>query len=112
VPLGVTQVGGTAGMDPDADPPKAQIAVVAARADGTVGLVIFQIEPSAMAANTDLPIDWGNVVGIVYHYTPSTNAFVLVGLVGDGTLRIGEYSATNGATVTGSFSGNIIQSPF
>ncbi|MBZ0231801.1 MAG: CotH kinase family protein [Deltaproteobacteria bacterium] len=111
-PLSVTGVGSTSGMDPNAMPPKAQVAVVAALADGTAGIIVFQVEPSLMAANTDLPIDLGNVVGVVYHYTPATNGFVLVGLVGDGTLRIGEYSATDGATVTGSFSGTLIQSPF
>mgnify|MGYP000924595820 CR=1 FL=1 len=111
-PLSVTRVGGTAGMDPNANPPRAQVAVIAALADGTAGIIVFQIEPSRMAANTDLPIDLSTVVGVVYHFTPATNAFVLVGLVGDGTLRIGEYSATDGATVTGSFSGTLIQSPF
>jgi hypothetical protein len=110
--LNVTRVGGTSGMDPNAMPPKAQIAVVAALADGTAGILAFQIEPSVLAANTDLPIDLGNVVGAVYHYTPATNAFVLVGLVGDGTLHIGNYSATSGAPVTGTFTGTIIRSPF
>lgn len=111
-PLSVTRVGGTSGTDPNAMPPKSQIAVVAALADGTVGLVVFQIEPAVLAANTNLAIDLGNVVGVVYHYTPATNAFVLVGLLGDGTLNIGQYAATNGATVTGSFSGTLIRSPF
>ena len=111
-PLSVTQVGGTAGMDPNASPPKVQIAVIAGLSDGSAGIMIFQIEPSVLAPNVDLPIDWGNVVGVVYHYTPSTNAFVLVGLVGDGTLHIGQYGTTNGAAVTGTFSGNLIRSPF
>lgn len=111
-PLSITRVGGTSGMDPNANPPKAQIAVVAALADGNVGLIAFQIEPAVLAANTDLAIDLGNVVGVVYHYTPSTGAFILVGLVGDGTLHIGQYSATNGAAVTGTFTGQLIRSPF
>jgi hypothetical protein len=111
-PLSVTRVGGTSGTDTNAMPPKSQIAVVAALADGTVGLVVFQVEPSVLAANTDLPIDLGNVVGAVYHYTPATGAFILVGLLGDGTLRVQQYGNTNGAPVTGSFSGTLIRSPF
>jgi hypothetical protein len=111
-PLTVTRVGGTSGMDPNAMPPKAQVAVMALLSDNTAGIIVFQVEPAIMAANTDLPIDWGNTIGVVYHYTPSTNAFVLVGLVANGTLHIGQYSATNGAPVTGTFSGDLIQSPF
>ncbi len=112
VPLSVTAVGATAGVDTDAMPVKYQIAAVALLADGTVGLVVFQIEPSVFGPNRDLPIDWSNVLGVVYHYTPSTSAFVLVGLIGSGTLHLGQAGTAANATISGSFTGDLISSPF
>lgn len=112
MPLQVTSVGATSGLDTDAMPPKHQVALIAMLADGTAAIVALQVEPSAWAANTDLPLDWEIVIGAVYHYTPSTNQFVLVGLLGNGTMRLSAAGTSNGAPVTGSFSGEVIQSPF
>ncbi len=110
--LQVTQVGATSGVDPEAVPAKNQVAMIASLADGTAAIVVFQIEPSAFAPNVDLAIDWGTVIGVAYRYTPATNTFALVGLIGDGTLHLGPAGTTSSAVVSGSFSGNLIRSPF
>jgi hypothetical protein len=111
--LQTVQVGATAGLDINADPQAGQIGVVAWLADGTAELAIFTVTPpSQIQPNTDLPIDWTITVGALYHYTPSPEAFELVGLFFDGTLHLDAAGQTPGATVTGSYTGTIIKSPF
>jgi len=111
-PLAVTQVGGTSGLDTDAMPPKRQVAVIAQLADGTAAIIAFQIEPAAFVAGADLPLDWTTVLGALYRYTPATNSFVVVGLLGNGTLHLTQAGTTAGAPVTGTFSGKVIVNPF
>jgi hypothetical protein len=115
MPLAVGMVGATAGMDPNVtppDPPKVQLVQVATLADGTAAIVVFQVDPALYAPATDLAIDWGGVMGLVFRFTPSTGTFELVALFSDGTLHLGMASMTDGAPVTGSFTGNLIKSPF
>jgi hypothetical protein len=106
-------IGSTAGMDGNAMPPVAAVAVVAWLADGTAELVIFQIDPAAFAPG-DLPIDWATVFGVVYNYVPDpvSPRIDLVGIFQDGTLHLDMASQSPGAQITGSFSGTIIRSPF
>lgn len=109
--LVTTQVGSTAGLDTNAMPQAAQVAVVAWLTDGTAELVLFQIQPSVYAPG-DLAVDLSTALGAVYHYTPATNTFALVGLVGGGTLHFAQAGQTAGAPVVGTFTGTVIKSPF
>jgi len=112
VTLATTQVGSTAGLDTNAAPPANQIAIAAWLTDGTAELVALQIQPAAFTPNTTLTIDLNVVFGAVYHFTPSTGAFDLVGLVGDGTVHLTNAGQTDGASVTGTYTGTVIRSPF
>jgi spore coat protein H len=112
VPLSVVQVGSTAGLDTNAMPPAAQVAVVAWLADGTAELVVLQIQPAAFVGGTTIPIDLEVSFGAVYHYTPSPQALELVGLVAEGSIDLDQGAQAVGAPVTGSFTGTVIRSPF
>jgi hypothetical protein len=108
-----TLIGSTSGYDTNAEPPPpAQVAVIAQHTDGTFYLTVFQIDPAMYGPDRDLPIDWTIVFGVVYHFTPMTGAFELVGLFSDGTVHMDMASTTDGAPVTGTFTGTVIRSPF
>jgi hypothetical protein len=112
-PVSTTMIGATSGYDTNAmPPPPAQVALVAQRPDGTFYLVVFQNDANMFAAGADLPIDWTIVFGVVYHYTPASGAFELVGLFSEGTVSLDMAAKTDGAMVTGTFAGTVIKSPF
>jgi spore coat protein H len=112
VALTTQQVGATSGLDLEADPARAQVAVVALQDDGTALVLAFQIDPASWAADSELAIDWNTVMGVVYRYTIATGNFELVGLFLGGAVQLDQASMTDGAPVTGSFAGDIIRSPF
>lgn len=109
--LQVSDVGSNAGWDPD-DPTRARLLLVALLADGTAELVVFQIAPDRFVPGASLPIDWVDVVGVVYHFVPATNTFTLTGLIGDGTLDLAQAATSDGAPVRATFTGTIVRSPF
>ena len=113
--LQVVRAGSTAGLDPNAMPPgtgPVQLAVIALLNTNIAEIVVFQLAPPRYVPNATLTVDWTSVNGAVYRFIPLTNSFEPVGIFSDGTLHITAAGNTPGAPVSGTFTGNIIRSPF
>ncbi len=113
-PVVTTAVGATAGLDTNVvppAPPKAILADVALRPDGSAYVVAFQLDPALVAPGAR-PIDLQQVVAALYLYRPAGNTFELVGLIASGTLTFQQAATTPGATIVARFDGTLIRSPF
>ena len=113
-PVVTTMLGATAGLDGNVQPPappRALLAQVALRPDGTAYVVVLQLDAARVAPGT-LAIDVSTVLGALYLYRPGSNAFDLVGLLVDGTLALQQASTTSGAPVVARFDAQVIRSPF
>ena len=103
-----TDVGATAGDDPDA--PRELISTVASLADGTLAVVYLQIEPSRYHTGTQ-EIDWGGLFGGLFLYDPASLQLTFVAPLGEGTLRLDEAGASSGAPVSGRITADLVTFP-
>jgi CotH kinase protein len=111
MPLPIDLVGSTAGLDiTGMDGPRAAVNVVFRLTDGTFGAAILRTVPSAYAANVTLPFDLGATFGAVAKFQGTTST--PIGLMGKGSLSLTAAGATTGATVTGSFTADLMTWPF
>jgi hypothetical protein len=104
-----TDVGSTAGDDPDA--PRVLLQTIAALEDGTLAVVFLQVEPSHYHTGAQT-IDWAGVFGALFIYDPSTMQLTLIGALGEGTVQIDEAGGTTGAPVSGHITADLVQMPF
>ncbi len=111
VTLDVDAVGAAAGWDPD-HASRVRLLVVATLADGTVELVVIGVDAARFRPGSTVPIDGVVASGAVYHYSPTTAAYVHVGLVGPGTLEITAAATRDGAPIAATFQGAVARSPF
>jgi hypothetical protein len=107
--LGETDVGATAGDDPNA--PRVLVQTVAALADGTYAAVFLQIEPSRYHTG-EQAIDWAGLFGGLFIYDPSTLKLTLVGALGEGTVTLDEAGGAAGAPVSGHITADLVAMPF
>ena len=104
-----TDVGATAGDDPDA--PRALLSTFASLDDGTIAVVFLQVEPSRYRTGSQA-IDWAGLFGGVFIYDPATMQLTLVGALGEGTVRIDEAGESSGAPVSGRITADLVAMPF
>ena len=107
--LSETDVGATAGDDPDA--PRALLSAFASLEDGTYAVVFLQVEPSRYRTGTQA-IDWAGLFGGVFIWDPGTLQITLVGVLGEGTVRIDEAGSASGAPVSGRITADLVDTPF
>jgi hypothetical protein len=107
VPLSFVDVGATSGVPLVAV--QAQVTVVGKLADGTfVSIVIGVTQPERwFLPESDHPLDWAHVNGIVYHYA-TLQIPTIVGLVTDGELHLADATMTDGAPISGTFTGQVL----
>ena len=106
-----SQIGATSGIDPNDTTQRPQLQVVAYTSASQVGVLTFQLQPSAYAGG-DHPVNWNGVSGQLYNLNTTTGAVTLVALVGQGTLTLDQTSQTDGQPVSGRVTANLVQSPF
>jgi hypothetical protein len=104
-----TDVGATAGDDPDA--PRVLLQTIAALDDDTLAVVFLQVEPSHYHTGTQT-IDWAGVFGALFIYDPVTMQLTLVGALGEGTVQIDEAGGAAGAPVSGHITADLVSMPF
>ena len=104
-----TDVGATAGDDPDA--PRVLLQTIAALEDGTLAVVFLQVEPSHYHTGTQT-IDWSGVFGALFIYDPPTMQLTLLGALGEGTVQMDEAGGTTGAAVSGHITADLVSMPF
>jgi hypothetical protein len=113
--LDVARAGSIAGLEQmptPGQPARVQLAVIAALRTGGADVVAFSIAPARYQPNTELKVDFSTVVAVIYHANPQTMKFEPLGMISEGTLRLGQASQVAGGPVTATFGGTVIKPPF
>jgi len=108
VPLQYTAVGSAAGTDPNAAGPNATIQLVGLKGDGTIDVLVLQLNPATFFPGAVVPLDWGAAFGGLWNYDPATMAVTPIGYILNGTVTLGEASDASGAPVSGTFQGQLV----
>lgn len=109
VPRTFTNIGSTCGENPDPAADGIQTQVLGLRSDGTIDVVLLEVQPALFAPGSTVPLDWGSGVGAVFNFNPSSGAVTVLGLILNGSVQFTQAATTPGAAVTGSFQGQLVK---
>jgi hypothetical protein len=95
---------------PDANNGMPTLQLIAFDGVNTLWVVVVQIPPALFATGQTVPIDLATSIGYLISLKIDTGAWVLEGLVGNGTLTFSQAATTDGAPVVGDLTATIYQS--
>jgi hypothetical protein len=101
--------GSKAGLNTDNEQgPRAQVQVVSVLQNGNVAVFAVDVIPDQFVPGT-LAIDFTTVGGFLLEWDTTTQMARVVGVITSGTLQLDMAGMTNGAPVSGSFTGNLVK---
>lgn len=109
VPRSFTTIGSTSGDNPDPESTGIQTQVLGLLADGTIDVVVLEVNSALFAPGSTVPLDWGSGFGAVFNFNPSTGATTVLGLIFNGSVEFTQAGTTPGAAVSGSFQGQLVK---
>ncbi len=107
-PLSYLAIGATAGASNIPGIPGMMTQVIGVRSDGTIDLIILNVDATLFVPGATVPLDWGSGFGGMWNLNLSTGAVTLVGFIFNGVIHFDAAAATPGAPVTGSFQGELL----
>jgi len=103
-----TQLLGSAGLD-EMSPDAINVRFFSPQSDGTF-IVLALIMPMSSYTVGEHPMHGFETNGVMIRFNPiNPSALVLLGFVGDGTIKLDEVSTQRGGAVSGSFDGKFLQ---
>ncbi len=101
-------IGATCGPNTDPFNPGAMTQVIGLRSDGTLDVVVILVNPALFVAGATVSLDWGAGFAGIWNFNPTTGIATMTGFIFNGTVTFNQAGAVNGAPVSGSFQGEVL----
>lgn len=113
MPIAPTMVGAASGFDPDNPGSSAAIVqLVGLLPDDKAAVLFAEIQPDLFTPGASFEVDWSNAFVALVEIDLMTDEDRMIGVVAGGLVELEMAETTDGAAVTGTISGPLVDFPF